>query len=176
MTRIIITLTLSLFSMLIFAQSPFDKFKGNENVTSVVVNKKMFELLGKVKMDDTDKETQQYINMVKKLDALKVFVATEGKVISEMKTAAASYLKTANLEELMTINEGGKKIRILVKSGAKDTQIKELFMFIEGSSSEPETVILSLTGLFDIDDLSVLSDKMNLPAGEQIKKATQKKK
>ena len=56
MTRIIITLTLSLFSMLIFAQSPFDKFKGNENVTSVVVNKKMFELLGKVKMDDTDKK------------------------------------------------------------------------------------------------------------------------
>jgi hypothetical protein len=162
--------------MLLMAQTPFDKLSGKENVVSVVVNKKMFELMGKVKMDSSDKEAQQFLNMVKKLDALKVFVASEGPVINEMKTAAANYLKTANLEELMSINESGKKIRILVKSGAKDSQIKELFMFIEGNSAEPETVILSLTGLFDIDDLSLLSDKMNLPAGNQIKKATQKKK
>ncbi len=176
MTKIIITLTLSIFSMLLFAQSPFDKFKGNENVTSVTVNKKMFELMGKVKVDESDKDTQRFLNMVKKLDALKVYVSKEKPVISEMKSAAASYLKTANLEELMTVNDGGKNIRILVKSGATESQIKELFMFIEGSPADPETVILSLTGLFNIEDLSVLSDKMNLPAGNQIKKATQKKK
>lgn len=176
MTRIIITLTLSLFSMLIFAQSPFDKFKGNENVTSVIINKKMFELMGKVKMDETDKDAQRFLNMAKKLEFLKVFVSSEKPIIAEMKIAANNYLKTANLEELMTINEGGKNVRILVKSGATESQIKELFMFIEGSPTDPETVILSLTGLFDLDDLSLLSDKMNLPAGNQIKKATQKKK
>jgi hypothetical protein len=69
-----------------------------------------------------------------------------------------------------------KKIRILVKSGAKESQIRELFMFIEGNSKDPESVIMSLTGLFDLDEISLLSDKMNLPAGEEIKKATQKKK
>jgi hypothetical protein len=114
--------------------------------------------------------------MVKKLESLKVYVTSEKPIISEMKAAATTYLKTAHLEELMTVNEGGKNVRILVKSGATESQLKELFMFIEGSTTEPETVILSLTGLFDIDDLSILSDKMNLPAGNEIKKATQKKK
>lgn len=176
MIKIIITLTLSLFSMLIFAQSPFEKFKGNEKVTTVIVNKKMFELMGKVKMDASDKDAQRFLDMVKKLESLKVYVTSEKPIISEMKTAATNYLKTANLEELMTVNDGGKNVRILVKTGATETQVKELFMFIEGSTAEPETVILSLSGLFDINDLSILSDKMSLPAGNEIKKATQKKK
>jgi hypothetical protein len=38
---------------------------------------------------------------------------------------------TAGLEELMRINDNGKNIKILVKSGASDSQIKELLMLIE---------------------------------------------
>jgi hypothetical protein len=177
MTKIITTVVLTLFAIVMsWAQNPFQKFEGNENITSVVINKKMFELMGRVKMDGKDKNAQDFLNLVKKLDAMKVFVASDLKMIPEMKATSEKYLKTAQLEELMSINDGGKKIRILVKSGAKESQIKELFMFIEGNAKEPETVIMSLTGLFDLDEISLLSDKMNLPAGEQIKKATQKKK
>lgn len=176
MTKIITTIVLTLFTIVMsWAQNPFEKLEGNENITSVVVNKKMFELMGRVKMDGKDKDAQDFLNLVKKLNTLKVFVATDLKMVSEMKTTSEKYLKTAQLEELMSINDGGKKIRILVKSGAKESQIKELFMFIEGNTKEPETVIMSLTGLFDLDEISLLSDKMNLPAGDKIKKATQKK-
>jgi hypothetical protein len=42
-----------------------------------------------------------------------------------MKSAAEVY-KTAGLEELMRVNDSGKNIKILVKSGATDSQIKEL--------------------------------------------------
>jgi hypothetical protein len=43
-----------------------------------------------------------------------------------MKAAVEKYIKTAVLEELMRVNDGGKSIKILIRSGAKDTQIKEL--------------------------------------------------
>jgi hypothetical protein len=43
-----------------FAQAVFDKFDGQDDVTSIIVNKKMFELMSKVKVDASDKETQQY--------------------------------------------------------------------------------------------------------------------
>ncbi|MNT46925.1 hypothetical protein D3C72_1835990 [compost metagenome] len=63
----------------------------------------------------------------------------------------------------------------MVKSGAKDTQIKELLMFVEGGKDE-DTVLMSLTGDFDLNEISVLTDKMKIPGGEDLKKATKGKK
>ena len=174
MRKIILVIALVFISNTIFAQQTlFDKFNGNENVTSVVVNKKMFSLLSKMKVED--KETQQYVNLIKKLDNLKVFVTTNSSWASEMKATAGKYLKTASLEELMQVNDKGKLVKIYVKSGATDSQIKELFMFVEGSGKE-ETVLMSLTGNFDLDELSVLTEKMKLPGGDDLKKASKSKK
>lgn len=109
MRKIILVIALVFISNTIFAQQTlFDKFNGNENVTSVVVNKKMFSLLSKMKVED--KETQQYVNLIKKLDNLKVFVTTNSSWASEMKATAGKYLKTASLEELMQVNDKGKLV------------------------------------------------------------------
>ncbi len=176
MRKIIITVIMALVSNTFFAQAAFDKFDGQDDVTSIVVNKKMFELMGKVKMDATDKEAQQYMNLIKKLDNLKVFTTTSARVTSEMKAAADKYIKADGLEELMRVNDSGKNIRIMVKSGANDTEIKQLLMFIESGSKENPTVLMSLTGAFDLSEISVLTDKMRIPGGEILKKATNGKK
>jgi hypothetical protein len=175
MKKLIITLLVVLVSSPFFAQSAFDKFDGKEEVTSVIVNKKMFELMSKVKLDTSDKEAQQYMNLIKKLDNLKVFTTQNSSVEAEMKVAADKYIKTAGLEELMRINDKGRNVKIMVKSGTKDTQIKELFMFVEGGKGE-DTVLLSLTGDFDLNEISVLTDKMKIPGGDDLKKASKGKK
>lgn len=175
MKKLIITAVLILVSSPFFAQSAFDKFDGQDDVTSIVVNKKMFELMSKVKVDASDKETQQYLNLIKKLDNLKVFTTKSTRVENDMKLTADKYIKTAGLEELMRVNENGRNIKILVKSGASDTQVKELLMFIEGVKSE-DTVLMSLTGNFDLNEISVLTDKMRIPGGDDLKKATKSKK
>lgn len=175
MKKLIITLVVILVSSPFFAQTAFDKFEGQEGVRAIIVNKKMFELMSKVKLDTSDKEAQQYMNLIKKLDNLKVFSTQSPKFEGEMKTTADKYIKTAGLEELMRINDNGKNVKIMVKSGAKDTQIKELLMYVEGGKNE-DTVLMSLTGDFDINELSVLTDKMKIPGGEDLKKATKSKK
>jgi hypothetical protein len=175
MKKLIITLVIVLVSSPFFAQGAFDKFDGQDDVTSIVVNKKMFELMSKVKVDTSDKEAQQYMNLIKKLDNLKVFTTQSIRVEGEMKVAAEKYIKTAGLEELMRVNEKGRSIKIMVRSGAKDTQIKELMMFIEGGKEE-DTVLMSLTGDFDLNEISVLTDKMRIPGGDDLKKATKGKK
>jgi len=173
MRKLILSLVLVLSVNTFFAQTVFDKFEDQEGVTAVVVNKKMFSLLSKMKVDD--KETQQYVNLIKKLDNLRVFVTKSDKKADEFKAVSDKYIKTASLEELMKINEKGKSVKIFVKSGASDSQIKELMMFIEGSGNE-ETVLMSLTGDFDLNELSVLTDKMKLPGGDDLKKASKGKK
>ena len=171
MRKLILIIALVLVSNTLFAQSVFDKFDNQDDITAVVVNKKMFTMLSKV--DAKDKQSQQYINLIKKLDNLKVFVTANDKKSDDMKVVADKYIKTAGLEELMRINEKGKTVKIYVKSGATDSQVKELLMFIEGSGKE-ESVLMSLTGSFNLDELSALTDKMDLPGGAELKKASKK--
>ena len=172
MKKIIITSVLILVSNVFFAQSAFDKYDGQDDVTSIIVNKKMFQMMGSVKVDANDKETQQYLTLMKKLDNLKVFTTTSTRVLTEMKLSTDKYIVTYGLEELMRTNDSGKNVRILVKSGTIDGQVKELLMFIEGSNKENETVLMSLTGTFDLSEISILTDKMKIPGGEDLKKAT----
>jgi hypothetical protein len=175
MKKFILTLVVVLVSSPFFAQAAFDKFDGQDDVTSIIVNKKMFDLMSKVKVDASDKETQQYLNLIKKLDNLKVFTTKSTRVENEMKASAEKYIKSAGLEELMRVNDSGKNIKILVKSGAKDSQIRELLMFIEGAKND-DTVLMSLTGDFDLSEISILTDKMRIPGGDDLKKATKGRK
>ena len=176
MTKFVTTLVVFLVSTFMFGQSVFDKFDGQEEVSTIIVNKKMFEMMGKVKMDTNDKEAQQYLNLIKKLDNLKVFVTSNPKITMDMRSIADKYLKTAGLEELMRMSDGGKNVRIYMRAGAKESEVRELFMFMEGGPKDKETVLLSLTGNFDLDEISALTEKMNLPGGDDLKKASKKGK
>ncbi len=156
------------------AQTIFDKYENDETVKAVIVNKKMFDLMSKVKME-ADPETQRYLNLIKKLDNLKVFVTSSTKTTADMRLTAEKHLKSSNLEELMRVNEGGKNVKIYIKSSGSDSQVKELLMYIEDLNSKAnETVLMSLTGDFDINELSALTSKMNIPGGNELKKASKK--
>ena len=171
MKTIIAVLAMLIMPSVFFAQSSvFDKYEDSDVVTSVIVNKKMFELMGNVKMDTKDKEAQQYLNLIKKLDNLKVFTTKDSKMTAEMRGTVNSYLKKYPLDELMKINKNGRNIKIYVKQSS--TQVKELLMFMDGGNEE--TVVMSLTGSFDLNEVSVLTDKMKLPGGDELKKASNK--
>ena len=167
MKKLIVTAIIALMPVLMFAQPAFSKFEDREDVTTVVVTKKMFEMMGGVK----NKESQQYLNMIKKLENLRVFTTQNAKTAAEMKATAEKHIKSAGLEELMRVNDKGQNIRIMVKTGSSETKVKELLMFIQDSGKGGETVLMSLIGEFDLNDISMLTEKMNLPGGNELKKA-----
>jgi hypothetical protein len=47
---------------------------------------------------------------------------------------------------------------------------------MESNSKASQSVLMSLTGDFDLNELSVLTDKMRMPGGEELKRATKGKK
>jgi hypothetical protein len=49
-------------------------------------------------------------------------------------------------------------------------------MFIEGGSKSNRNRLMSLTGNFDLNEISILTDKMRIPGGDDLKKATKGKK
>ncbi len=114
MKKIIVYVAL-LVSSLAFSQNAFDKLEDKEGVESIVVSKKMFEMMSKVKVDAKDKEMQQYMNLLKKLDNLQAVYTSQPKLSGDLNNAASSYLKTNPLEAIATTTQDGNVIKVYPK-------------------------------------------------------------
>ncbi len=175
MRKILITLLIVFASGSFYGQTVFDQFDGQEEIVSVIVNKKMFELMSKVKVDASDKETLQYLKLIQNLDDLRVFSTTNSTAAKKMRDVADSYIKSASLEELKKVNENGKQVTIDVKRAGNNNQLKEFVMFIDDDANGiNRSVLMSLTGVFSLNDIPILTDKMQIPGGTELKRLTQK--
>ena len=167
--KIILVAVLVMSGWIANAQAQFDKFEDIDGVTSVVVTQKAFSLMSKIGSESDD----EYMDLIKNIESLRVFATESAEVAIQMEKAATSYLKSANLEKLMTVKEDGSNITIYVKEGKSEDFVKELFMFVKDSEkTSKESVIISLTGDIDLNQIAKLTDKMDLPGGEHLEKAS----
>ncbi|MDB9720753.1 DUF4252 domain-containing protein [Winogradskyella sp.] len=190
MKKIIIVLAVMLISVTGFSQSVFDKFEDNEQVASIILNQKMFKMLATMGMDLDDPEAKGYVDMANNVTGFKVFTTGDAKVSADMNATVAKYLKSSSLEELMRIKDGDQTVKFFVKEGKDENHVKELLMVITGLSEmtkdqnieingkkrDFETVVMTLTGDIDLRQISKLTNQMNIPGGDQLKKAGDKNK
>lgn len=165
-----------------FSQSIFDKFEDSDEVSSVIVNKNMFNLLVKMDVDVDDPEAQDFMNIAKSLSGLKVFITEDKAVSADMQATVDKYLKSSSLEELMRVKDKDTNVKFYVKNGKDEDHVSELLMFVTGIDNVDveiddrniETVLLTLTGDIDLTKIGSLTKKMNLP--EELNKAEKKNK
>ena len=165
-----------------FSQSIFDKFEDTDEVSSVIVNKNMFNLLVKMDVDVDDPEAQDFMNIAKSLSGLKVFITEDKAVSADMQATVDRYLKSSSLEELMRVKDDETNVKFYVKNGKDEDHVSELLMFVTGidntdmeiNDRKIETVLLTLTGDIDLTKIGSLTKKMNLP--EELNKAEKKNK
>ena len=163
-----------------FSQSIFDKFEDLDEVTSVVINKNMFNLLVKMDVDVDDPEAREFMDIAQSLSGLKVFVTEDGAISADMKSTVDKYLRNNSLEELMRVKDKDANVKFYVKNGKDEDHVSELLMFVTGISNADmeindrkiETVLLTLTGDIDLTKIGSLTKKMNLP--EELNKAEKK--
>ncbi len=165
--NLILGLLLSVAPFVSQAQSQFDRFEDIDGVSSVIVNQKAFELMSKIGAETDD----EYLDLIKNINTLKVFATEDKNVAKQMRAEADSYLKSGKLVELMRVKDENDNVKIYVKEGSNENFVKELFMFVNNASDgDHETVIISLTGNIDLRQVSKLTDKMDLPGGDELKK------
>jgi hypothetical protein len=177
MKKIILTLATAAFFMTASAQTSFDKFEEMDNVTSVIINKTMFKMFSSMSGAAGDKEAKEFMELAETLENLKVFTTEDKKVSADMLSSFNSYLKSSKLDELMRVKDGGNNVRFYVKPGKTENLVNELLMFVESKDSlgKERTVLMSLTGLIDLNKISALTEKMNIPGGDQLKKGNKSK-
>ena len=171
---------MAVLPLMAFSQSVFEKFEDMDGVSTVVVNQNMFRLISKMDVDVDDPETRDYIDIAKNLKDLKVFATESKSIAADMKTVVDKYLKSASLQELMRVKDEEANIKFYIKQGRDEDHVSELLMFVSGikeveaNGRKIETVLLSLTGDIDLNKIGTLTKKMNLPGGEELKKAGKK--
>ena len=180
--KLIIAFAFVMIPLFTFSQSTFDAFEDMEEVSAVVINKRMFKLLAQIDVDSSDKEAQEYINMIENLTSLKVFATESASIATQMKAKVSSYLKTSKqLSELMRVKDKDANVKIYIKEGRNEDHVTELFMFVDGISQhmdgdrKAEAVIVSITGDIDLNQISKLTKEMNIQGGEHLKKVKKNK-
>ncbi len=190
MKKLVIVLAIIIAPMMSFGQNMFDKYENLDAVTSFVINQKMFKMLASIDVNLDDAEDQAFMEMAKKITGLKVFTTGDEKISADMNATVKSYLGTTKLEELMRMKDGNQTVNFYVREGKDENHVKELLMVINGlkevtkgedikingKKRDFETVVLSLTGDIDLRQISKMTQKMNVPGGEQLNKAGKAKK
>lgn len=183
-------ITLFLFTVLIssttLAQDVFSKYSENSKVTYISIKPKMFQLLAKMDIDTEDKEAQQYIEMVNSITSFKTIMTSDKAIASDF----SKYVKVASrkLEELMKVKDDGVVMTFFVKEGKDEDHVSELLMYVDGLTDITsgvnldlngkkrtlESVVVLLTGDIDLNQISKLTSKMNLPGGDALDKKNKK--
>ena len=179
---VVFVMAIMLFPLTSMGQNIFEKYSDNHDVTYVSIKPKMFQMLAKMDIDTDDPETKAYVEMVKSITSFKTIV-TDNKAISN---DIAGWVKSrsGSLEELMEVKDDGVEVKFYVQEGKDSDHVKELLIFvnglnevtkgkdinINGKNREIETVVVSLTGDINLNEISKLTSKMDLPGSDKLKK------
>ena len=182
---LVLIMALMLLPMLGMSQDIFDKYNDNSDVTFVSIKPKMFQMIAKMGINVEDPEARAYMDMVKSITSFKTIVTDNKSISADISKWVKS--RSGSLEELMEVKDDGSEVKFYVKEGKDSNHVKELLIFvngidkvmkesveINGKERRIETVVVSLTGDIDLNEISKLTDKMNIPGGKHLEKKKSK--
>ncbi len=153
MKKIVITTVLALAPFFTFAQNVFDQFNDVEGIETVSISGALFDMIGDIATKEAGKEADKIKDQIKNISSFKMYTTSEKKYRKEMSKVADAYIKSSNLEQLMSINNDGSKIRIYVRQEAGTELIKEGVVFID-DADDKELMLLAFTGSIDLKGIT----------------------
>lgn len=187
MKKTLILILLIITSFWLSGQSIFERYANNDDVTLVSISPNMFKMLGQMSLSLDDPEAQEYLEMVTSIKNFKVLVSNDQRINNEMLNWVNQQVLKQDLDELVSIKDQVTDITFYVKEGKKEDYVEQLLMYvnekvdsdIEKSNfnikdSEIKAIVMLLEGNINLNKISKLTDQMNLPGGDLLKKAQKK--
>lgn len=170
MKKLAVLIILYLIPVFASAQN-FEKYADMKGVQSMMMTSEMFKLLTDIDMDNQDPDVKRYLKLIENLDEIKVFSTENSQIGAKMETDVQQFLSNSPLKELMRVNNDGKNVRFYSTPGSKKGMVSRLFMFLdEKKGSKPMTVIMSIKGDIDLNEVSKLAQDLNVPGADELKK------
>jgi len=188
MKKNLLLITIFIASFWVSGQNIFERYADNDKVTLVSISPKMFKMLGQMSMSLDDPEAQEYMEMVTSINNFKVLVSSSEDISDDMLKWVNDQVSKENLDELMSIKDKDADVTFYVKEGKNEAYVEKLLMYVNEiikpdskksnfnfNGREIKAVLMLLEGNIDLNKISKLTDQMDLPGGNQLRKAQQKK-
>ena len=167
-----------LSSSILIAQSIFDNYQTNDRVTYVSISPQMFSMLAKLNINVEDPEAQEFIELVTQIKTFKLLRTDDPSISPTFSDWTKTYVNKNKLVELMQVREDETTVYFYALQSDQDHIVDELVMLVqeEGEVSDrlelepPQTVVLLIQGSIDLYRIASLTEKLDLPAGDELKK------
>jgi hypothetical protein len=160
-------LSLAVSSQQMSINDIISKFEGKEGVTTVVLSKDMMELASNVKSDNAD-----FGNFIKSISGIKILVLEHSSQSQRDSFATmVKMLPVSDYKDLMTVKEGNKLIKMVVKENKG--KISDFLLLVTG---DKEPVLINITGNIDMKKLSSAGKNMNMTGFEYLARLDKKSK
>ncbi len=158
MKKLLIVFSFILTAQVSFGQSIFDKFEDNDEVATVVINKKMFEMISSISDEVDGDDAKEFASVAKSITELKIFTTEDTKVGEEFKAVMKKYIASEKLVELMRVKDKGQSVKVYVREGNSENFVKELIMYVK--DTDGQNVLMTLTGNIDLRKIGKIADKV----------------
>lgn len=132
----------------------FDKYSGQEGITTIFISSRMFSLMAGVELDDD--ELEDVLGNLKSIRILTVDDPELNESLNFLKELG-SELNLNQYEELMMVKESDKDLRFLIRE--KGDRIEELLMIGGGPG---QNVLISIKGDLDLNNIASISKTIGI--------------
>lgn len=140
----------------------FDQYVEDERFTVVYLSPKVFEILGKLDLDDLeDDEAAEVMSVVEDLRSLRI-LTTESNPLDFYEEAKRK-INTKEYEVLMTVRNEDQNVNFMVKD--QGDVIEELLLLVGGVDS---FVLMSFIGNIDLNKISKLAKSVDIDGMEHL--------
>lgn len=180
--RNIVAIFIFLISPVLVAQSVFEKFENHESVSYMSVNPRLFQMMASMNIDDNDPEAQEFFELANSINSFKLLRTDDRQISNEFIVWVDQQTSSKKLEQLMLVRDGNSKVNFYVKSAKDSERIEELLMLVSDAEIpnvdveiKPQTVLMVIKGDIDLERISALTKKMDLPGSDDLKNLNKNK-
>ncbi|MDR1331464.1 MAG: DUF4252 domain-containing protein [Tannerella sp.] len=148
---ILAVIGLGIGSLCFGQQKLFDRFAGQDGVSSVYISKAMFEMMPSL----GDMEGVKLSNL-KKIEGINILSSERESVSNEMRKVFKALI-TDRHEELLRIRDGSEDITFHVRKNGSN--IEELIMLIDRGKS---FTVIQILGNFSLQDIQEIATQVEL--------------
>ncbi len=131
----------------------FNKYKGQDGVTTVQISPELFQMVNAMGIDDLDNSEIPF----DKVASVKILTIEDEEKYQDVNfyDEIKGELKTDDFAEVMTVDDGGETVRMWMK--AEKAVVSEFLLIVGGD----DNVLIYITGNFNMNDLEGLAESFD---------------
>lgn len=165
---ILLFITLAAFGQNNPIDELFDKYSGQEGITTIYISSRMFSMIAQADLDD--EELEKLIDNLKSIRIMTISDSLLNRKINFYEELGKK-LDYNKYEELMVVKDGGKDLIFLIREKGK--RIEELLMV--GGGGTGSNVLISIKGDLDLNNIAEISKSIGIDELKDINTQTKKK-